>query len=72
MRILLILFETDMNIRALSYYVIPHNMEYMNDLPRACMWGSHGLAGSSLDKLQAIHGNLDCLRTDEVSQLLNN
>ena len=40
MSIILILknFETDLNIRALSYYAIPHNMEYMNALPHACMW----------------------------------
>ena len=37
--LILEMFETDMDIRALSYYATSHNMEYMNDLPRACMWG---------------------------------
>ena len=42
-------------------------MEYTNDLPRACMWGSCGLVEKSLDKLQAIRESLDYLQADEVN-----
>jgi len=35
-RLILEIFETDMNIRSLFYYETPHNMEYINALPRAC------------------------------------
>ena len=65
--LILKIFEAYMDIRALSYVRSPHNMAYMNDLLRACMWGKRGPTGSSLEKLQTVRESLDCLRADEVS-----
>ena len=42
-------------------------MDYTNALPRACMCGSGGSTGKSLDNLQAVRESLDYLQADEVN-----